>query len=1176
MKFLRPIILLSFMVASLLAQQWAPIPGTTLTSACPANGYAASTCTGDNTSCPGGGVVGVAPYNFAACGGATSAWNGGVARTKPGSEAFILPAQGGHADYGGNEVYSINVGTHPGVARITNPDHIDTTLYYSVLSTQAFTVNVGGAGNTTVTSTGSGDFTSIALNPSGTTSLQGFPVAINGVSYLVASVQSATQLTLYQGPSSPLTGATLQVVGGMNKFVNPQGRPVSRHTYSASVYIDQNSATYPDSVMTFGGGTYGNGRHMNTAWLLRNLDSTPTWTLILPNPAGWQPVAGVSAPAPQATYDPSTGRVYLLWDGFVAYLDLSTCTGTSPLTCTYTRLSVGSEIGWQTPVLDTTRHRLFLMGAGSPTGTGYAFTVDLTAGSQPVDVTSSIGSACSPLLNSEGPGVAYDPKYDLYIGWPVNSAGTVYYINPSTFACTAVTYGGTPAPTTSNVNGLYTRSAYFPSLGQLVLINDGAQNAYSLQLEPPGIGTPQHKYTCVDHDGDGYGVGPLQVGPYTDLAIDATTSTLVSSASHSFTASDVGSTISISGGAGFTQQDALIVSVSGGKATVATAAGTAGSTGGQWQVSGCLGSDANDEDASVHTATQAISAYGSVPATYNRRRYMPARYWLIDPTHGNDSSPGSQPYTISAFAGCTGAGNCGSYQHFWALRASIQPGDAVVFRGGPINEPIAPISGSPGQYVYYLSYPGEEPYLNTGAGVNWNIISVSWIVMDGISTFGYTPISGGNNTNVILRHIHGNHAPAAYWNNSVVNWWLEDSSFHDIGGTHGVYMGGFTLDPDRNMNILRDLIYRNGLAGIHSNGPCTGCTIANNIIYSNSLDGIDVQNGFSHGTISSNLIFNNARGITWSIYNSATNCAPDPSNTCGSPTDQYVCPVDQNYNLIENNTFYNSDHAYNGDGTWNTAQPPAIYWGAQCSAYPRDQGHQTYRNNILVSGVDTSHLPIRVNFNSSVDPGASSETPWLASSTFDHNILIATASSISNVLFFQDMAPSSPGNVAKDCTGMASYTTFPNGASMDCRNVSPNFTDVSTAYYNQSLKFDFTLASGSPAIHTGAGSTGQPGTPPAGDFDVMGNPFASIPSLGAYEVPTSSSSALPPPPPATNACDLNGDGVVNSLDVQLAINEVTGSLACGSASLEGNGLCTIVDVQRIVNASLGGSCKTGQ
>jgi hypothetical protein len=68
-------------------------------------------------------------------------------------------------------------------------------------------------------------------------------------------------------------------------------------------------------------------------------------------------------------------------------------------------------------------------------------------------------------------------------------------------------------------------------------------------------------------------------------------------------------------------------------------------------------------------------------------------------------------------------------------------------------------------------------------------------------------------------------------------------------------------------------------------------------------------------------------------------------------------------------------------------------------------------------------------------------------------------------------------------------------------------------------------------------------------------------------------SATPPPPPTT--CDLNGDGVVNAADVQLAINQALGLSPCGSAALQQNGQCNVVGVQRVINASLGGVCRIG-
>ena len=64
---------------------------------------------------------------------------------------------------------------------------------------------------------------------------------------------------------------------------------------------------------------------------------------------------------------------------------------------------------------------------------------------------------------------------------------------------------------------------------------------------------------------------------------------------------------------------------------------------------------------------------------------------------------------------------------------------------------------------------------------------------------------------------------------------------------------------------------------------------------------------------------------------------------------------------------------------------------------------------------------------------------------------------------------------------------------------------------------------------------------------------------------------LPDPCAASNACDLNGDGVVNAADVQAAINMSLGIAPC-TAAVAGKNVCNVVVVQRIVNAWLEGTC----
>jgi len=68
---------------------------------------------------------------------------------------------------------------------------------------------------------------------------------------------------------------------------------------------------------------------------------------------------------------------------------------------------------------------------------------------------------------------------------------------------------------------------------------------------------------------------------------------------------------------------------------------------------------------------------------------------------------------------------------------------------------------------------------------------------------------------------------------------------------------------------------------------------------------------------------------------------------------------------------------------------------------------------------------------------------------------------------------------------------------------------------------------------------------------------------------TSSSSSS-----SSNACDLNADGTVNVIDVQISVNMALGTTPC-TANIDGTGVCNVVVVQRVINAALGGTCVTG-
>jgi GH18 family chitinase len=62
---------------------------------------------------------------------------------------------------------------------------------------------------------------------------------------------------------------------------------------------------------------------------------------------------------------------------------------------------------------------------------------------------------------------------------------------------------------------------------------------------------------------------------------------------------------------------------------------------------------------------------------------------------------------------------------------------------------------------------------------------------------------------------------------------------------------------------------------------------------------------------------------------------------------------------------------------------------------------------------------------------------------------------------------------------------------------------------------------------------------------------------------------------SSSPCDLNNDGVINNLDVTIAINAALNNTATCN-NLDGTGVCTVIDVRRVINASLpNGTCLVG-
>jgi len=223
-----------------------------------------------------------------------------------------------------------------------------------------------------------------------------------------------------------------------------------------------------------------------------------------------------------------------------------------------------------------------------------------------------------------------------------------------------------------------------------------------------------------------------------------------------------------------------------------------------------------------------------------------------------------------------------------------------------------------------------------------------------------------------------------------------------------------------------------------------------------------------------------------------------------------------------------------------------------------DLGHNTFRNNIMVmytqGGGAGSGFP-SFRYDDAVYP---------STSTYTNNVfysLYPPAGTYTNVI--QTVGAGGVVTTYTCSTATAgSGTTF--GSFSGCQNADPKFVAASPSSWNSPSSFDLRLQSSSPALHAGA-SGGVP------TYDLVGNPFVYPPSIGASE-----STGPPPPLPPPSSCDINRDGVVNVLDWTAAVNQFLGVTPCGTADLLGNGQCNAVDVERVIIAIMGGSCRIGK
>ena len=345
---------------------------------------------------------------------------------------------------------------------------------------------------------------------------------------------------------------------------------------------------------------------------------------------------------------------------------------------------------------------------------------------------------------------------------------------------------------------------------------------------------------------------------------------------------------------------------------------------------GCLGPDADDYDSGVHSAAQAISKYGTLGAFLSHRGYTPSHIWYLAPAVAS-------PNCVVSIGSCVGNDSTGveddinhPFLNWSTIVARVAPNHLVMMRDN-YNSRINVVSGTSGNPVIYLSFPGEAAYFNqaTYPGATLLILDVSWIVIDGVKATQSACLQGGSTASYpsattfhdnIFQNLEctsgggsqGLGGFSAF--NGLVNITLQDNVFHDNNGPnqqHEIYIGSRTL-PSSNVYVRRNIAYKsNEYPGIQINGRVTNLVMEQNLVYNvPGASGYSWMEGVSNSFFRNNISFNvGAEGLA--IVNYDGDCYVGSASSG-------ICPYDQTGNVIENNTFYTG--AVGPDGV-ATVQP---------------------------------------------------------------------------------------------------------------------------------------------------------------------------------------------------------------------------------------------------------------
>ncbi|HDK26063.1 MAG TPA: right-handed parallel beta-helix repeat-containing protein, partial [Candidatus Atribacteria bacterium] len=343
-----------------------------------------------------------------------------------------------------------------------------------------------------------------------------------------------------------------------------------------------------------------------------------------------------------------------------------------------------------------------------------------------------------------------------------------------------------------------------------------------------------------------------------------------------------------------------------------------------------LGVDADDNDPGVNTPETVIAKYGTLENFLHHLGYYPERIFYIS-ANGDDDT--GEVNNINK-----------PYKTWSAVNLLLEPGDAVIFRGGVYDYlgnyaiDCSNLNGTRDKPIIFMAYPGEKVILDTlSAGIQvWesNYLTFDGFVSDNTKDIWGNGINMHLANNIIFRNIEAKHHSIGFKAaQDLHNIFTENCVFHDNSQSHGIYWGARDL-PNSNLTVRNCIMYRNGRHGFQHNGRVTHLIFENNIIHSNDMGGISLLEGISNSTFRNNLIFNNNKqGIIFGLYDSSYST---------------ILPYDQINNLVANNLIWIGKYYWDGSGT-GASDHAAIDFNDDTKAQNSSMDGNIFRNNILVT-----------------------------------------------------------------------------------------------------------------------------------------------------------------------------------------------------------------------------------